>query len=345
MSVFQKPLYTRDIPRMAAMGANAIKLYGMCDGVLDGSNLCQAPHAGCQVTPPSVADVHAFLDFVFEHKMFVLLANRNFPGNLDAYKHMVATYGAHPAVAGIIMYDEALDEQNFNAATKAAHEEFCRAFGKDPATTPVEENGRIITTAMLSFDALDANFQGKYGQYVNGWGFDPYAQFTYDDFRTNWKKLHSLPYKPFLIMETGINGPEKHWPAQEGNFGCRNDCSHSDCYSCSSFADNWKSFAQTLKSNRLAAQFIFEWTDENWKCYGGGNDPCKEVTHGSRWDFSECNHGIFHVTDGAPGGALLAKTIGNNETFESVLKAVWTAGAPGVGGYRGWLPQAQTLVV
>eukprot|EP00446_Apocalathium_sp_SHHI-4_P089535 CAMPEP_0177462402 /NCGR_PEP_ID=MMETSP0369-20130122/15741_1 /TAXON_ID=447022 ORGANISM="Scrippsiella hangoei-like, Strain SHHI-4" /NCGR_SAMPLE_ID=MMETSP0369 /ASSEMBLY_ACC=CAM_ASM_000364 /LENGTH=177 /DNA_ID=CAMNT_0018935977 /DNA_START=10 /DNA_END=543 /DNA_ORIENTATION=- len=49
------------------------------------------------------------------------------------------TYGAHPAVAGVIIFDETLDLPNFNAAGKILHEGFCEALGKDPATTPVEE--------------------------------------------------------------------------------------------------------------------------------------------------------------------------------------------------------------
>jgi hypothetical protein len=345
-SVFQRPLWSRDIPRMAAMGANAIKLYGICDGVTDSSNYCGLPNAGCNLTRTTVADVRAFLDFALEYKMFVLLANRNSPGNVDAYRHMVATYGAHPAVAGVIIYDEALDYDNFNAAAKVAHEGFCSAQGLDPESTSVEENGRIITTAMLSFNALDAGFQSKYGEYVSGWGFDPYALFNYEDYRQNWatpgKTLAKLPYKPFFIMETGFNGPVEHWPAQVSNYGCRNDCvGKPDCFACEDFADNWKAFVKQLGSDRLAAQFVFEWTDENWK---NNPDPCSEVTHASRWDFGESNHGIFHVTDGPQGSPLIPKNLGNGETFESVLKAVWTSAAPGAGGYRGWL-DAPSLVV
>lgn len=239
------------------------------------------------------------------------------------------------------MYDESLDKNNFNKVSKAAHEAFCRAFGK-PVSTPVEENGRIITTAMIGFTVLDPNFQREHGQYINGWGFDPYAQFTYEDFRGNWQALHGLPYKPFLIMETGVDGPADHWPAQNGNRGCRNDCKDWGCFSCDSFAPHWKAFVETLRTDKLGAQFIFEWTDENWKGYGGRNNPCKEVHGGKRYEFSEANHGIFREMDGPPGSPLIPKTIGNNETFESVLKAVWTAEAPGVGGYRGWLRAAHS---
>lgn len=323
-SVFQKELYTRDIPRIAASGANAIKLYGMCDGVLDASNYCGAPRAGCTRKPVTVQDVLSFLDFCWEHRVFVLLANRNSPGNVEAYDHMARTYGSHPATAGVILYDEALDMGSFNQAAQAARLGFAAVLGKNPRTS-VLKVGRIITTAMLAYDALPSKFnQVEYGREVNVWGFDPYAQWDYG----NYAHPTNVPFKPYVIMENGLDGA--------GNWGCRIDCGSvsGHCRKCSDFKSSWPAYVSWLETARLAGNFVFEWTDENWK--SGGN-PCQEAKSysGNRWPWSEANHGILAVNQ--ESGALISKGIGNGETFETVIKASWTKKEPGTGGFRGWL--------
>merc|ERR1719461_3278 len=323
-SVFQKELYQRDIPRIAATGANAIKLYGMCDGVLDASNYCGPPRAGCNRKPVTVNDVFTFLDFCWEHRVFVLLANRNSPGNVEAYDHMTRTYGAHPAVAGVILYDEELDMGSWNQAAQAARLGFAAALGKNPRTSTMQI-GRIITTAMLAYDALPSKFnQAEYGANVNVWGFDPYGRWDYG----NFAHPTNVPYKPYAIMENGLDGA--------GNWGCRIDCGSvsGGCKSCSDFVDSWPAYVSWLSTAKLAGNFIFEWTDENWK---SGGDPCYETKswYGSRWPWSEANHGIFAVNQ--TSGALISKGIGGGQTFETVIKASWTKEQPSLGGLRGWL--------
>eukprot|EP00443_Scrippsiella_acuminata_P007741 CAMPEP_0115175080 /NCGR_PEP_ID=MMETSP0270-20121206/4173_1 /TAXON_ID=71861 /ORGANISM="Scrippsiella trochoidea, Strain CCMP3099" /LENGTH=507 /DNA_ID=CAMNT_0002587945 /DNA_START=1 /DNA_END=1524 /DNA_ORIENTATION=- len=342
-STFQKRLYTRDIPRMAAMGVNAIKLYGMCDGVLDKSNLCPPPEPGCERQPVTVADVRAFLDLCYSHRIFVLLASRAGPGDLEAYSHIVATYGAHSAVAGVILFDETLDLSNFNAAAKILHEGFCKVLGKDPSTTPVEEAGRIITTA-AQMQIPQSDFQSKYGQYVNGWGFDPYSEWQYTE-----NFLPDVPFKPYFIMENGINGAF--------NAGCRDDCppcptcdlQACKCIPCSCLAKPWREYVEWMSTARIAGLFIFEWTDENWKggvkIVGGNtanvggvpgetNAFCLQTkTKDDGPGFNEANHGLFAV---AEDGQLVPKSMGGGETLASVLRQSWTNEEPGLGGFRGW---------
>jgi hypothetical protein len=329
---------------MAAMGANAIKLYGMCDGVLDSTNLCGPPEAGCERESVTEDDVHAFLDFCLEHKVFVLLASRNGPGDVAAYAHIASRYGSHPAVAGAVIFDETLDLPNFNAAAKALHEGFCQALGKDPATTAVENSGRIITTA-AQMQIPQVDFQSQYGAYVNSWGFDPYAEMSYS---TNLRPFSGLPYKPYFLMESGISGA--------GNAGCRDDCppcpscnlATCKCVPCTCLADPWKQYVQWISQAPIAGVFIFEWTDENWKggakIVGGSavndgpegtNAFCLETTTADAGPgFNEANHGIFKRGN---DGALITKKLGDGESFESVLQASWAAEAPGPGGFRGWL--------
>jgi hypothetical protein len=303
---------------MAAAGLNVLKLYGLCDGVVDGSNYCGVPEPGCERSTVTQAGVIEFLNFAYQHKMFVLLANRALPGNIDSYAHIALVYGAHPAVAGIIMYDETMDLSNFNAASKAVHDNICRALGKKPEATPVEENGRIVTTA-AQVQIPTADFQRKYGEFINVWGWDPYFQWDYSkvsDF--------SVPFKPYVIMENGLNGA--------GNGGCRVDCaSRNGCRSCSDFEAPWKKFVSWMETARLAGHVIFEWTDENWK---GGRDPCHEVHSDADGTFDEANHGLFHV---AKNGSLEAKQISDGDTLESILASSWTRGGRGSGGYYGWL--------
>jgi len=327
---FQKPIYTRDIPRMASMGANVIKIYGMCDEVLAASNEgCGPPEPGCERDPVTVKDVLAFLDFCLSHRIFVLLANRatmGSSGDVGAYKHMAATYGKHPAVAGAILFDETLDLVNFNAAAKELHEGFAKVLGKDPSNTPAEMVGRIITTAAQA-QVLSVDFHKKYGEHLNSWGWDPYSEWSYANYG-----LKGVPFKPFFLTENGFNGA--------GNAGCRTDCTSSKCTPCTDFADSWKSYVQWLSTARIAGHFVFEWTDENWK----GGDSCKaQELHSDKVymdHFNEGNHGIFHAagenTVRSPG-VLVAKSIGGGATFESVLKDSWTKDAPGTGGFRGWL--------
>jgi hypothetical protein len=329
---------------MAAMGANALKLYGMCDGVLDGVNLCGPPEPGCEREKVTVEDVLAFLDFCHANKMFVLLASRNGPGDVTAYEHIARRYGWHPAVAGAVIFDETLDLANFNAAAKALHEGFCTVLGKDPMTTPVESVGRIITTA-AQMQIPQRDFQSKYGASVNSWGFDPYAEMSYS---TNLRPISGLPFKPYFLMESGISGA--------GNAGCRNDCqpcpscnlATCKCVPCTCLAAPWKEYVHWLAHAPIAGAFVFEWTDENWKggatVVGGSavsngvdgtNAFCLETTTADDGPgFNEANHGIF--TRGRDG-ALVGKSLGNGETFESVLRASWTKEAPGLGGFRGWL--------
>lgn len=199
------------------MGANAIKLYGMCDGVLDKSNLCGKPAPGCLTKPVSVADVLAFLDFCYDHRVFVLLASRPGPGDVDAYAHIASTYGGHPAVAGALIFAETLDLPHFDEVGKALHDGFSKVLGKDPAKTSVEQAGRIIGTA-AQMQIPTEKFQSKYGQWVNVWGFDPYDRWHYaKDF------LPKVPYKPYMLTENGILGAN--------NAGCRTDCA-APCPSC-----------------------------------------------------------------------------------------------------------------
>lgn len=301
---------------MAAMGMNTIKLYGMCDGVLDSSNNCGVPPSGCSLSPVSVDGIQRFLDFAYEHRIFVLLSNRNLPGNVEAYAHMANTYGAHPAVAGAILYDEAMDLTNFNAAAKALHYGFARVLGKDPATTPVENLGRIITTAAQG-QVLQQSFQEKYGEFVNVWGWDAYARLDYSN------QGHSLHYKPIMITENGINGA--------GPGGCRNDCSTADCTSCEKFGQPWKSYMKWLETARTAGHFTFEWTSENWK--GNSADACTETHSRSEGNFDEGNYGMFQIGE---GDALVAKSIGGGQTFESVFSEYGNKG-PVHGGFHGWL--------
>jgi len=299
---------------MAAMGLNAIKLYGMCDGVLDSSNICGAPPPGCALSPVSVDGVRRFLDFAYKHRVFVLLSNRDFRGNVDAFAHMARTYGAHPAVAGAILYDESLDMPNFNAAAKALHEGFAQALGKDPAATPVESVGRIITTAAHG-QVLQADFQEKYGEFVNVWGWDPYARLD-----ERYDGHHGR--KPTMITENGINGG---YPG-----GCRDDCSTWDCTPCEKFASPWKSYMKWLETSHTAGFFTFEWTSENWK---GSWDACKETRSRSDGNFDEGNYGMFQIDD---SDNLIAKSIGGGDTFESVFSQYGNRG-PVHGGFRGWL--------
>lgn len=327
---------------MAAMGANAIKLYGMCDGVLDVVNICGPPEPGCEREKVTVEDVFDFLDFCFEHKVFVLLASRNGDGDIAAYAHIATTYGAHPAVAGAILFDETLDLPNFNAAAKAVHVGFCQALGKDPKATAVEESGRLITTA-AQMQIPQVDFQKKYGAYVNSWGFDPYSQMSYS---AELRPLPGMPYKPYFLMEEGINGA--------GNGGCRDDCppckscSLEDCacMPCTCYAEPWRQYVHWLSDAPIAGVFIFEWTDENWKGVFGPPDAesnafCTETTRAVPQEpgFNEANHGIFHRA--ADGTSLEAKSLGGGETFDSVLRDLWMAEAPGQHGFRGWLSQRQ----
>lgn len=314
LAAFQEDTYKRDLPRMAAMGLNTIKLYGMCDGVLDGSNICGAPPPGCGLKPVTVDGVRRFLDFAYEHRMFVLLSNRAFRGSVEAFAHMARTYGAHPAVAGAILYDESLDMGNFNAAAKALHYGFAQALGKDPAATAVENVGRIITTAAHG-QVLQRDFHERYGQFVNVWGWDPYA-------RLDERNDGHDGRKPIMITENGINGG---YPG-----GCRDDCSSGDCTRCEKFRSPWKSYMKWLENSHLAGHFTFEWTSENWK---GRSDACRETHSFSEGNFNEGNYGMFQIED---NGQLRAKSIGWGETFESVFSEYGNRG-PTHGGFHGWL--------
>merc|ERR1711879_299998 len=150
------------------------------------------------------------------------------------------------------------------------------------------------------------------------------------DYSSSMLRQPGVPFKPYFIMENGINGAS--------NQGCRNDCVDSiSCTMCGDFSGAWLDYVEWMSTARLAGLFVFEWTDENWK---GGGDPCKETKTFSEGIFNEANHGIFSVSD---TGELVAKTLSNNDTFESILKASWAKAAPGTGGFRGW--QSQELVI
>merc|ERR1711862_531310 len=112
---------------------------------------------------------------------------------------------------------------------------------------------------------------------------------------------------------------------------------------------SWKAYVQWMSTAKIAGLFVFEWTDENWKGGAatvganvvGNNGPtnafCYETTErGVGPGFDEANHGLFSVYN----EQLVAKSIGNFETFASVLGDAWASEAPGLGGFRGWLETA-----
>merc|ERR1711920_551402 len=136
--------------------------------------------------------------------------------------------------------------------------------------------------------------------------------------------------------------------------GCRNDCppcpscdpASCKCTPCTCFASAWKAYVQWMSTAEIAGLFVFEWTDENWKGgaatvganfganHGQTNAFCFETkSRGPGPGFDEANHGLFTVQD----NQLVAKSIGNRETFASVLGNAWATEMPGAGGFRGWL--------
>jgi hypothetical protein len=336
IGVYMKALYEPFIKRMAALGANALRVYDVPININNPDGPCDAPApelGNCNLpTCVTKADVNGFLDYCLEHKIFVLLdgpATFDASRDADFYDFIGSTFGSHPAFAGGIMFDETFDSDAtaFNGAAEALFHGICKAQAKDCSKTDPRDLGKIITTAFAGA-VVSEDVQNKYGKYINAWGFDPYAQ---KDYR-NIEAYPNLPFKPYFIMENGVNGAE--------NMGCRNDCVSTDgCTSCWDFKDSFLEFARWTMTAPIAGHFLFEFSDEAWKA---NPDPCasmKKYPSGQAAAFWENNHGIFNISGSYPTCHLGAKTLdANGTTFESVLRESWFEGLrpDDVYGYRGW---------
>jgi hypothetical protein len=289
-----KPIWSRDLPRMVAMGVNAIHVYNV------------PPTGYDQQTGP----ITQFLNAAWnggKSPVYVLMSVY-FAGdalNNDAqaasiakkYRALDKQYAKFPAVMGVTIGNEIGTPQsspawwkNFNVVAKAARQGF--ADGGAPA--------KLVTTSEADYDLGVVQMGERYGAAVDVWGVNIYRGRTVTNLFT---QIRTFTKKPVMLTEYGASAARHvkltntySWVATPAGLGvCKpatpsgvqqaNDVEQlpaSGNPNMAGLVDAAGNVAKSLYSGYaqdrvVSGGFYFEWNDEWWK----GNPATPAVHSGN----------------------------------------------------------------
>jgi len=332
-------VWSRDLPLMRAMGANAIHVYNVVPPPYDEKTgpitkfLNAAWNGG---TKP----VYVLMSIHFNGDV---LLN---PGSVQAlakqYHDLDAKYAKYPAIFGVTISNEIgagdfITQQKwwdgFNTVAKAAKQGFADGGDADKIVTTSEPDGNIGFVKAGE----------KFGAAVDAWGINIYRGRT---FSTLFTQLKNTTTKPTMLTEYGASAA--YHPAWSNTYTWKNgfyqetQCvpdykngpSNRDVKELPAKGDpgmpglvdlvwnngRWMASGFTDENGILSGGFYFEWTDEWWK---SGNKDVHQGNDTFNGGFPGCSDdqawfGLNSVSAGS--GALNVLT--RRPTFAQ-LKQSW----------------------
>lgn len=285
-----KPIWSRDLPLMRAMGANAIHVYNVVPPPYDKNTgpiteFLNAAWNGGQ------KPVYVLMSVYF--KGDALLNNDAVQALATQYHDLDQKYAKFPAVLGVTISNEigagnylknATWWKNFNIVANAAKKGFIDGGDPDKIVTTSEADGNIGSVVAGE----------KYGAAVDAWGINVYRGRTFTDL---FSQIQSTTKKPVLFTEYGASAAYHPgltntytWPNTPTGIGyCTPDepagsTTNLDVKELPKtgnprmaglvdyVANNAELLYSGFKNNAVVSGgFYFEWTDEWWKA--GQGDP------------------------------------------------------------------------
>lgn len=269
LSSANRDLWRRDLPKLRAMGANAVRVYGMdSNKPLPDTHkdfLSEAWNGGVDpiyVVLSSWIDVGTFANPATDAKV---------QNVIRAYERLADAYGQYAAVLGFTVGSE-FNPPDRNSAD-FAHPDYWRNF-KDVIDVLRQRIGgrKIITSGLIESFAADGFLETALENDVvlDLWGFDLYR--TAESFGQAWDRYAERfastrkPFVPMLVGEFGVPASQHvgnraaELPAGSGpqTLGAVN----------AYLETTW----QIIEGHGIGG-FVFEWSDEWWKA---DDDPTKE---------------------------------------------------------------------
>ncbi len=290
-------IWNRDLPRMRAMGVNAIHVYNVVPPPYDKNTgpitkwLNAAWNNG---TNP----VYVLLTVYFDGKS---LLNENSVRDLtNQYNELAFKYGTYPAVMGVVMSNEIIKPdwwdngtwwRNFNRVADGARAGFTRSGNPSKLVVTSNDDGIIRVDGIVHLASI--YYGEKHHAKVDVWGDNPYRGRTFTGL---FQEIKLDTTKPVLLTEYGApasfhpdlantyfyeHGPhgDGHCVPANGPDGELNrhaaELPHSGNPGMDGLIDlvtnnNKLMYNGYTNDGVVSGGFYFEWTDEWWKA--DGND-------------------------------------------------------------------------
>lgn len=333
-------IWSRDLPKMRAMGVNAIHVYNV-DGPPDDartgpiSKFLTAAWNGGKQPVYVLMSIYFTGNTLLDAKATAAVAKR--------YHDLDAKYAKSPAVMGIAISNEigipayiqnTTWWKNFNVVANAARKGFADGGG----------SGKIVTTSEIDGDIAAVRYGEQNRAAVDVWGVNIYRGRS---FTTLFSQIRQYTKKPVLLTEYGAsaayhpgwkntyswqnapNGVGVCTPADPSGTTTRSDVKElppSGNPKMAGLVDLVQNNAALLyagwKAGIVSGGFYFEWNDEWWK---GGNPSIHDGSVDFKNYFPGCsddqgwyglnavkkNGNALDVLQPRPGFAALQKTWAN----------------------------------
>jgi hypothetical protein len=289
-------IWSRDLPKIRAMGANAIHVYNV------------VPPGHDQHTGPITKFLNAAWNggdrpvYVIMTIYFAGDALKNAGAAADLanqYRKLDEMYAKYPAVMGVALGNEITTccvrdanwWKNFNVVAKGAKQGFAAGGNRDKLviTSEIDDNIESVHYGEINNAAVDA------------WGVNIYRGRTFTNLFAQIKQYTAKAPKPVLLTEYGASaGYHIHWKntytwakGPNGLGECHPDkrdgpldrdvaelppSSNPDMAGLVDYVDNNASQLYSGYKNDagiVSGGFYFEWTDEWWKALAG--DPSRHL--------------------------------------------------------------------
>ncbi|HTA38162.1 MAG TPA: hypothetical protein VK760_03760 [Candidatus Acidoferrales bacterium] len=341
-----KPIWSRDLPRMVAMGVNAIHVYNVAPPGYDQqtgpiAQFLNAAWNGGKTPVYVLMSVYFTGDQLLNATQTQLLAKK--------YHDLDQKYAAFPAVMGVAIGNEIGTPQyytspawwkNFNIVADAARKGF--ADGGAP--------NKLVTTSEADYDLQAVQNGEKYNAAVDVWGVNIYRGRTFTSLFT---QIRSFTKKPVMLTEYGMSAARHTKLTNTYSFVdtpaglgvCKPDTpsgvqATNDVVQLpatgnpnmnglvNAASNNATSLYTGYKADKgVSGGFYFEWNDEWWK----GNASTPSVHSGTiafRNYYPSCNEdqGWYGLNAVSKGQGTL-DTLAPRPTL-AAIKKIWASEKP-----------------